>query len=613
MNRSTSRDRGRRFRLLTATGAGLLLVPLAAACGSGDSGGSGPIKIGVPAPLSGDSASAGQDILAAARVAAAEINKAGGVDGRDIEIVEADDQCSAQQGAQAAQKLLNSGVVAVAGGYCSGAAVPAIPIYGRRNVPFVLDASTNPSLTDTGKGKVFRTCGRDDNQGLVAAKFMTGQLRARRIALLHDNTTYAKGLADAAANSVKRLGGQVVYQDALQPGQSDYSPVLTKVASTKPDVLYFTGYFAEAGLLMKQRRQLGLTFTLMGGDATTDSTVLKTAGSAADGYIATTAPLAKDLPAAATTMIEAARADAADAPPWWVAEITGHDRRAADLAVLTLTPERPLPFRPGQHVTVQTPRWPRVWRSYWIANAPRPDGTLCLHVRARPAGWVSGALVRHTAPGDSVLVGPAAGAMPLDPDPDRGLLLIGGGTGLAPMKALAEQAVATDPDRDVHLIVGARTEADLYDLADLRLLESSGARLRVVPVPSRSSGASAGESQGGAPGEPPGESRGESVGDARGDARGEWRGRLPDVLPGFLDGVDRWRDRAAYVAGPPPFVRDTVDALHRHGMPLTQVHHDPLTTEESDARAVTSPRALVESPSSARRPDRTTRSPVPPR
>lgn len=199
------------------------------------------------------------------------------MDGRKIEIVEADDQCSAQQGAQAAQKLLNSGVVAVAGGYCSGAAVPAIPIYGRRDVPFVMDASTNPSLTDSGKGKVFRTCGRDDNQGLVAAKFMTGPLGAKRVALLHDNTTYAKGLADAAASSVKQAGAQVVYEDALQPGQSDYSPVLTKVASTKPDVLYFTGYFAEAGLLMKQRKQLGLTFTLMGGDATTDSTVLKTA------------------------------------------------------------------------------------------------------------------------------------------------------------------------------------------------------------------------------------------------------------------------------------------------------------------------------------------------
>jgi branched-chain amino acid transport system substrate-binding protein len=288
-------------RVLAGACLAVMVAPLAA-CGSGSggsSGDSGNIKIGVPVPLTGDSASAGQDIRAAARVAADEVNAAGGVNGRKIQLVEADDACTAQQGAQAAQKLLNSGVVAVAGGYCSTAAVPAVPIFSRRNVPFIMDASTNPILTDTGGGKVFRTCGRDDNQGRLAARFINEQLKAKKVAILHDNTTYAKGLAEATQSSVKQAGtAQVVYFDALQPGQSDYTPVLTKVASTKPDVLYFTGYFAEAGLLMKQHRQLGQKFALMGGDATTDATVIKTAGSAAEGYTATTAPLAKDLPSA---------------------------------------------------------------------------------------------------------------------------------------------------------------------------------------------------------------------------------------------------------------------------------------------------------------------------
>lgn len=312
----------RRFsRLSAVVFAGLLAVPLAA-CGSesGSGGSSDPIKIGVPVPLTGDSASAGQDILAAARVAADEVNAAGGVNGRKIEIVEADDACSAQQGAQAAQKLLNSGVVAVAGGYCSGAAVPAVPIYARRSVPFILDASTNPVLTDTGDGKVFRTCGRDDKQGLFAAKFLTGQLKAKRIAILHDNTTYAKGLAEAAAAAIKENGAEVVYQDALQPGQSDYTPVLTKIASTTPDVAYYTGYFAEAGLLLKQRGQLGLKFPLVGGDATTDATVLKTAGPAAEGYIATTAPLPKDLPAASGFVTSFKSKTGADPGPFSVYE-----------------------------------------------------------------------------------------------------------------------------------------------------------------------------------------------------------------------------------------------------------------------------------------------------
>ncbi|GAA4225872.1 FAD-binding oxidoreductase [Actinomadura meridiana] len=255
---------------------------------------------------------------------------------------------------------------------------------------------------------------------------------------------------------------------------------------------------------------------------------------------------------AAAIMIEAAERDAADAPPWWTAEITGHDRRAADLAVLTLRPDRPLPFRPGQHVPAQTPRWPRVWRSYWIANAPRSDGALRLHVRARPAGWVSGALVRHAAPGDTVLLGPAAGTMTLRTEPGRGLLLIGGGTGLAPMKAIAEQAASLGPDRDVHLIVGARTERDLYDLAELRLLESACPRVRVVPILSR-----------------PVE-----------QGRDVPHGRLPDVLPGFLADLPGWQDRDAYVAGPPPFVRGTVTALQQQGMPLGHIHHDLLTDEE---------------------------------
>ncbi|GLZ29345.1 branched chain amino acid ABC transporter substrate-binding protein [Lentzea sp. NBRC 105346] len=309
-------------RALAAICVSLVITPLASCgSGSGGSGESGAIKIGVPVPLTGDSASAGQDILAAARVAADEVNAAGGVNGRKIEIIEADDACSAQQGAQAAQKLLNSGAVAIAGGYCSGAAVPALPIYGRRSVPFVLDASTNPVLTDTGDGKVFRTCGRDDKQGLFAAKFITDQLKAKRVAILHDNTTYAKGLAEAAANSVKQAGAaEVVYLDALQPGQSDYTPVLTKIASTTPDVAYYTGYFAEAGLLLKQRAQLGLKFPLMGGDATTDATVIKTAGSAADGYIATTAPLPKDLPTASSFVTSYKSKTGADPGPFSVYE-----------------------------------------------------------------------------------------------------------------------------------------------------------------------------------------------------------------------------------------------------------------------------------------------------
>ncbi|WP_245623171.1 globin domain-containing protein [Spirillospora albida] len=255
--------------------------------------------------------------------------------------------------------------------------------------------------------------------------------------------------------------------------------------------------------------------------------------------------------AAAATMIRAAERDAADHPPWWAAEVVEHDRRAPDLAVLTLRPGRPLPFRAGQHLTVQTARWPRVWRPYSLAGAPRPDGLLRLHVRAVPAGWVSGALVRHTAPGDRLLLGPALGGMTLAPGPGPDLLLVAGGTGLAPLKAIAEQA-ARGGGRRVHLIVGARTERDLYDLPDLRLLESSCPALTVVPVVSRTD-------------EPP------SAGFPG------LRGTPPEVL----DRIRDWDGHDAYVAGPDPMIRRTVTALQRLGVPLTRIHHDLLHAEDA--------------------------------
>jgi len=253
------------------------------------------IKIGVPVPLSGSSAAAGTDILNGAKLAAAKINAAGGVLGKQIELVPEDDACDAQTAVQAAQKLVDAGVVAVAGGYCSSAALPELSAFHRAGIPYVLDASTNPKLTEMGYNTVFRTIGRDDQQGPFAASFMKNALRARTAAVIDDNTTYSKGLAQNTVDALKKMGVDVVYAESITPGQMDYSPTLTKVASLKPDVIYYTGYFSEAGLLVKEARQLGLKMTIMGGDATNDPTLMKAAGPAADGMIITTSPLAQFL------------------------------------------------------------------------------------------------------------------------------------------------------------------------------------------------------------------------------------------------------------------------------------------------------------------------------
>jgi branched-chain amino acid transport system substrate-binding protein len=264
----------------------------------GSVGSSKTLKIGVPVPLSGDYASAGQDILRGAQLAAQKINAAGGVAGFKIKIMGADDACSAQTAAQAAQKLISQGINIAVGGYCSSASLPELQAFHRVGIPYVLDASTNPQLTEQGFPEVFRTIGRDDKQGPFAASFIAGFLHGKRVAVGNDNTTYSKGLADNTVAALKSAGVDVVFNDALTPGQSDYTSYLTKVGQAKPDVFYYTGYFAEMGLLIKQAQQLGLTFHMVGGDACNDNTLIKTAGSAAEGVLVTTAPIPQFLASA---------------------------------------------------------------------------------------------------------------------------------------------------------------------------------------------------------------------------------------------------------------------------------------------------------------------------
>ena len=243
------------------------------------------------------------------------------------------------------------------------------------------------------------------------------------------------------------------------------------------------------------------------------------------------------------TMRAAAAQDAKTSPPWWLAEIVSHELRAPGVAVIRLRPSEPLPHRAGQYVPVQVTRWPRAWRPYSIANAPRPGGLIELHVRAVPGGQVSNTLVYHSVAGDCVLLGAADGTMTLA-DSDRDLLCVAGGTGLAPIKALIEQAVAAPPAdrlRKITLFVGARQHFDLYDLEDLRLLESACPALRVLPVLSDEPGYNG------------------------------LTGTLPDVVGGH----GLFEGNEAYICGPPAMVRMTA-ALLAASIPPGQIHHDPL-------------------------------------
>ncbi|MGW2560602.1 globin domain-containing protein [Streptomyces sp. NPDC001514] len=234
-------------------------------------------------------------------------------------------------------------------------------------------------------------------------------------------------------------------------------------------------------------------------------------------------------------MIDAAAENERHAPAWWHAEVVSHDLRTSDIAVVTVRPDQPYPFLAGQYTTLETPWWPRVWRHYSFAGAPRSDGLLSFHVKAVPAGWVSNALVHHARPGDVLRLGPPAGSMTVDHTTDNGLLCLGGGTGIAPIKALVEDVAEHGERRPVEVFYGARTNHDLYDIDTMLRLQQSHPWLQVRPVV-------------------------------------DGRAQLPDAVREY----GPWNEYDAYLSGPIGMIRSGVDALRGIGIPFERIRHDSL-------------------------------------
>jgi ABC-type branched-subunit amino acid transport system substrate-binding protein len=269
----------RRFLIASLATCGALLL---AACGTSNSNSPGsPINVGITGPFSGPYADPGSAIRNAGQLAIDDINAAGGINGRKLQALPEDDACDAQTGVQAAQKLLNESIIAIVGGYCSGASIPESDTLHRNgDLPFITAASTNPKFTDQGYDNVFRMVSRDDQEAPADVSFMHDFLKASKIAIMHDNTTYAKGVADSAKQAAQASGMTVTYFDAITPGQKDYTAALEKVATTKPDVLFYTGYYPEFGLLAKEYVALKPPYKLDGDSATVDPSVIKVAGNA---------------------------------------------------------------------------------------------------------------------------------------------------------------------------------------------------------------------------------------------------------------------------------------------------------------------------------------------
>ena len=257
------------------------------------------IVIGVAGPMTGDQSKLGGDVERGTRLAVEEWNARGGIHGKKIRLEVGDDQHDPKQAVSVANKLVNSGIVGVVGHFNSSASIPASAVYNGAGVPMITPASTNPQLTDQGFWNVFRVCGRDDQQGKVAADFVGAQLKLKRVAILHDKTTYGQGLAEEFRKSLAAYPSvEVVSFDGITQGDKDFRGILTTIKGKNPDLFFFGGVFPEGGQLVKEAKEVGLTASMLSGDGVIDPKFIEIAGTAAEGTYLTFTPDPEKLPQA---------------------------------------------------------------------------------------------------------------------------------------------------------------------------------------------------------------------------------------------------------------------------------------------------------------------------
>ncbi|GAB6058052.1 branched-chain amino acid ABC transporter substrate-binding protein [Desulfonatronum parangueonense] len=296
-------------RLFLSVLASLLVLPLLLGQAHAE------IRIGLMAPLTGSWASEGQAMRQIVELLAEEQNNAGGVMGQKVVIVAEDDAGDPRTAALAAQRLSTRNIVAVIGTYGSSITEASQNIFDENRIVQVATGSTAIRLSEKGMRYFFRTSPRDDEQGLVAANTLK-DMGFNKVAILHDNTTYARGLADEAQALLREGNVEIVFFDALTPGERDYSAILSQLRARGPEVVLFTGYFPEAGLLLRQKKAMGWDVPFIGGDATNNPDLVSIAGKeAAEGFMFLSPPVPQDLDSPeATSFMNAYRARYQDDP-----------------------------------------------------------------------------------------------------------------------------------------------------------------------------------------------------------------------------------------------------------------------------------------------------------
>jgi branched-chain amino acid transport system substrate-binding protein len=279
--------------------AALVAAALLAACGDGGEE-ADKTPIAMVGPVTGQYATFGAQMRDGVELAVADINAAGGVLGKKLDLAVGDDACDPKQAVAVANQMTGAGVKLVAGHYCSGSSIPASSVYAESDMVQISPASTNPALTDDRAGpNIYRVCGRDDQQGGVGGRYLAEQFADKNIAIVHDKTAYGKGLADEVKKTLNAAGKQETLYEAITAGEKDYSALVSKLKQANIDVLFLGGYHTEAGLIVRQMRDQGMTTILMGGDALITQEYWSITGPAGEGTLMTFSPDPRKNPAAA--------------------------------------------------------------------------------------------------------------------------------------------------------------------------------------------------------------------------------------------------------------------------------------------------------------------------
>src|SRR5580692_3756277 len=262
------------------------------------------VTIGVAGPITGANASFGAQLTQGVAQAAEDFNRSGGILGQRVVIQQGDDVSDPKQGVSVANKFVGDGVHFVVGHFNSGVTIPASEVYADNGILMITPSATNPKVTDRGLWDVFRTCGRDDQQGKLWADLALGELKDKKIAIVHDKTTYGQGLADAARVAMNAGGKKEVLYEGVNTGEKDYSAIVSKIKASGADYLMWGGLHTEGGLIIRQMRDQGMKTIMISGDGITDNEFASIGGPGVEGTLMSFGPDPRNNPAAKDIVAE---------------------------------------------------------------------------------------------------------------------------------------------------------------------------------------------------------------------------------------------------------------------------------------------------------------------